>query len=1025
VTSKLGAQTAKRTQLGVEILETRELMAANITTTLLNDGTLRITGSDVADKIYVLQSAGTNQYIAVGTTRGSEDVGRFTGVAQIEVFGLGGEDVIDLQGKSSTTHVRINSVIDAGNGNDTVYGGDAVDRIFGGAGDDTLNGMAGNDFLYAEKDGGNLNGGAGTDVNDTTFFRPSVGGKTYFIGDGSNLYAMSPTTGVDKFTSYAVAGFAIGGNYIFTLDTQGRLYKQLHNSNMRTELDVKSTAGVHFFIDSDDYFYRLDTATNSVIKYNSTPTKAFDVTSDGYVFMLENTGYLMKKAAINGKETLFNSSKVDSFTVWADDVYMLETKTGNNPGSLIKQGANASSRTRLDYQETNGVLYFQPGYLYSFVRATGEMHRVTKTPVSFTVNGDYLVYLERNGVLTVGNIETGKTFSRGTDQDMGGVTMYAVVKNRVIMWFEDGYLRQQNLDGSGWTFANIEGGKYRKVVRAEVHDSSLVYLENDGSLRVRDLDTDKITVFHEGVKWYTVTSDDKVLMVNEAGNLIEEGLASGASPKVTSDLTAIGSRLWQLSDKLFAEAIDAFSAERAGKVLDTYSWSRWTDAINLLSAQRAGEIIWTYNADLFVKAINHLSAERAGEVLDTYSWSNWTKAINRLSAERAGEIIWTYNWDLFTNAINHLSTSRAAEILTTYDSGRFAAAMKHLSPERAAAIRAIISPAIVVENGEVNYQVIDPKTYVTAPDGSVWALGVATITGGNHSIFHRVGGVWKVVSGRAVTLESDSKTIWAQDAAGGVSFWDGKKWAVPSVGEDLGLQYAEAAAAIYSYYSDKQEARAEAARLAKERTQQTKDIVEQVLAGVAKEFTNWRWQDCLDLMQRITDKLVQNQNTMMPGRRAELLRDLDDLTSELLSKLDNADVAVRGIRHYVDVTHLRIFVLQEMAVSDPGQINSAKTLAHTAAEHAVNTLATIKTSFDAQYGKVVYYLPDYIELDMDGSSPDWEYRDAAGVVHYGRDSVNGTGHQVRLAQVEREFLRTAEYKMVSQAVDLWRMFEKS
>ncbi len=120
-----------RARLGIEHLETRELMAANITASLLPSGTLRIEGTDAADKIHVLQSDGTSKNVWVGSEPGATDYGKFSGssVQRIEIFGLGGDDLIDLRGTNIAHHVKVPTTIDAGAGKDLVYGGDVLDRF--------------------------------------------------------------------------------------------------------------------------------------------------------------------------------------------------------------------------------------------------------------------------------------------------------------------------------------------------------------------------------------------------------------------------------------------------------------------------------------------------------------------------------------------------------------------------------------------------------------------------------------------------------------------------------------------------------------------------------------------------------------------------------------------------------------------------------------------------------------------------------------------------------------------------------
>ena len=87
----------------------------------------------------------------------------------------------------------------------------------------------------------------------------------------------------------------------------------------------------------------------------------------------------LRRSGGSTKGKRFNSALVDSFSIRADVVYMLETKTGSNPGYLIQQGSNADTWKRMDYTEVSGTLYFIPSdhYLYGFRRSSGSVTVVT------------------------------------------------------------------------------------------------------------------------------------------------------------------------------------------------------------------------------------------------------------------------------------------------------------------------------------------------------------------------------------------------------------------------------------------------------------------------------------------------------------------------------------------------------------------------------------------------------------------------------------------------------------------------
>src|SRR5262245_13208617 len=130
---------SKRVRLGVEALETRELMAASLAA-----GVLTITG-DSGDNTITVRKSGN--YLAVdgmtisdgGISCSSVTASR---VKQIQVYGYGGNDRINLRA-SATSAVQVPCFVNGGGGNDTVIGGDGADTLIGGGGDDQLSGNDG------------------------------------------------------------------------------------------------------------------------------------------------------------------------------------------------------------------------------------------------------------------------------------------------------------------------------------------------------------------------------------------------------------------------------------------------------------------------------------------------------------------------------------------------------------------------------------------------------------------------------------------------------------------------------------------------------------------------------------------------------------------------------------------------------------------------------------------------------------------------------------------------------------------
>jgi Ca2+-binding RTX toxin-like protein len=123
-------------------------------------GVLTIIGTESADVIsVVLPGAPAMRRLGVKLASSSivvEGVGSFRsrGIRSIQIAGGGGDDSIQILDNGRTV---LPTSIDAGAGNDTVYGGSGADRILGGDGDDVL---------WGGKGRNRIDGGAGRDTID-------------------------------------------------------------------------------------------------------------------------------------------------------------------------------------------------------------------------------------------------------------------------------------------------------------------------------------------------------------------------------------------------------------------------------------------------------------------------------------------------------------------------------------------------------------------------------------------------------------------------------------------------------------------------------------------------------------------------------------------------------------------------------------------------------------------------------------------------------------------------------------------
>lgn len=167
--------------MNVEPLERRRLLDA-----VLDDGgVLTVTGTQHSDMItfdtvphYSTDNSTQFQMRVRVNYKGDVHYFLFNGIRRIEVFGLGGDDRIELPAKFLITQYHplpraevifaheqpIAAMIEGSRGNDTLVGGDARDTLIGGRGNDVLYGRGGDDHLAGGPDRDRLDAGAGNDL---------------------------------------------------------------------------------------------------------------------------------------------------------------------------------------------------------------------------------------------------------------------------------------------------------------------------------------------------------------------------------------------------------------------------------------------------------------------------------------------------------------------------------------------------------------------------------------------------------------------------------------------------------------------------------------------------------------------------------------------------------------------------------------------------------------------------------------------------------------------------------------------
>jgi len=215
----------KNARLGIELLETREMMAAGLWAAL-TDGVLSIVGTDDSDVIQVHQTDGR---VSVS---GLHDSYEATQIRLIQVNGGAGNDFIDLNSGAIAGQqpIAIPSILRGGPGDDCIVGGAGNDRLYGDLGNDVLKGGDGGDWIEGGAGDDMLDGGAGEDfgVDDqgqNSLVSPSDFSHLHIesAADGT-LYRLGSDGQLKKHTSSA--GWAMTSENIikFALASDGSCY---------------------------------------------------------------------------------------------------------------------------------------------------------------------------------------------------------------------------------------------------------------------------------------------------------------------------------------------------------------------------------------------------------------------------------------------------------------------------------------------------------------------------------------------------------------------------------------------------------------------------------------------------------------------------------------------------------------------------------------------------------------------------------------------------------------------------------
>ena len=146
-----------------------------------SNGILSVFGDNLANTIDVSRNAAGTLLVNGGAVAVGGGTPTVANTSLIQVFGLGGNDVITLN-EANGALPRAN--LFGGAGNDTLIGGSGADMLFGQSDHDTLIGKGGTDLLFGGAGNDTLTGG---DANDQMFGESGNDRMIWNPGDDSDL----------------------------------------------------------------------------------------------------------------------------------------------------------------------------------------------------------------------------------------------------------------------------------------------------------------------------------------------------------------------------------------------------------------------------------------------------------------------------------------------------------------------------------------------------------------------------------------------------------------------------------------------------------------------------------------------------------------------------------------------------------------------------------------------------------------------------------------------------------------------
>jgi Ca2+-binding RTX toxin-like protein len=176
------------------------------TTATFTGGVLTVSGDGADNAITISRNAAGGIRLNGGAIPVAGGNPTVANTSRIQVFGLGGNDVITL---NEAAGALPNANLFGGAGNDTLTGGSGADQLFGESGNDTLLGKGGADLLFGGAGNDTVTGGDGDDQafgqgeDDRIVWGPGDDTDLNEGGPGLDTVEVNGGNGAEQFTTTA------------------------------------------------------------------------------------------------------------------------------------------------------------------------------------------------------------------------------------------------------------------------------------------------------------------------------------------------------------------------------------------------------------------------------------------------------------------------------------------------------------------------------------------------------------------------------------------------------------------------------------------------------------------------------------------------------------------------------------------------------------------------------------------------------------------------------------------------------